>query len=86
MSIKSSANKQEQYIIKDLFDGTYKVIAMRSVRSKGIEEGTLEDDTMRFTVNMLKSWGWWEEEKENVSTFYQLHHANLFYQSFLGQG
>ena len=73
--IKSREDKQEQFIIKDLFDGTYKVIALKSVKDRFIEWGTLENDVERkqekqFEKELddwLKECGWYEEKKENVS-------------------
>lgn len=55
MSIKSTDKVSDQYIIKDLWDGTYKVIALKSVRSKYIEKTTLEEDEcIAFLGDWLK--------------------------------
>ena len=76
--IKSKDSKQEQFIIKDLFDGTYKVIALKSVKDRYIETGTLDDDLQKFYDKRydieLEEWltecGWNREtktQKKNVS-------------------
>ena len=59
--IKSSDKRQDQYIIKDLNDGTYKVIAMKSLKMSGYEKTTLEEDELN---GWLLSCGWMEKERK----------------------
>ena len=77
--IKSKDSKQEQFIIKDLFDGTYKVIALKCVKDRYIEQGTLEDDLQKHYDKQydieLEAWltecGWNEKktrETKNENT------------------
>lgn len=77
-SVKTSAYKSDQYIVKDLMDGTYKIVALKSLKEKGWERSDQEDQDA-LTEKYLKAWGWLDSEdvSQNVSreTYHKLRES-----------
>ena len=64
MAIKSTPKKSDQFIIKDLWDGTYKVISLKRLHDKHIEKTTLEEDEFN---DFLGDWLLTKNVSEDVS-------------------